>query len=642
MKSINIIYCALLITLLLTFQFSYAQIIINSGPEVTPIDMVESILGDGVLYSNVTFQGADISRGIFSNGDSTNIGIDKGVFLTSGAGYKIPGPNSYTSAGVNNGLGGHPVFYGPTFDAAVLEFDVVPESDTLKLTYVFGSEEYNEWVGSSFNDVFGLFVTGPNPLGGFYSDKNIAIVPGTANTYVAINNVNNGYAPGNVVTTGPCNNCEYFIDNTGGLTIQYDGFTTVLTAWLLVDPCEEYHLKLGVADAGDHIYDSGVLIAENSITCPKIDVEAQLNPPDIINSMIEGFVDADIFIKLPHVDYSPLTVYFGVGGTADPLAFPPGDFEEAIPTEVSFNVGEDSSSFNVKPVYDAIIEGEETLQLIVENTLGCIDRYDTVVFTILDYVEMVSQTSPNVMICEGQEVDLWVEVYNGFPPYTYLWEPGGITTNTITVSPEETTTYTVTFYDMFMESSADSVMVVVFPNNYEIFSFSFETENNPMLFADVTGEIFEDSISLDIPIGTNLENLVATFNLSDGSWAMVNGEDQISGITANDFTDPVTYKVIAPGGCMKDWVVNVNLVTGQPEDTFNNISIFPNPAKEKIYIKHAQGNTLTIINNLGVELFQEQINSSDFTIDVSNFEEGLYFLHFKNDQRWFVEKVIIN
>ncbi len=52
-----------------------------------------------------------------------------------------------------------------TYDASMLEFDFIPESDTLHFKYVFGSEEYSDYVNSQFNDVFGYFVSGPNPLG---------------------------------------------------------------------------------------------------------------------------------------------------------------------------------------------------------------------------------------------------------------------------------------------------------------------------------------------------------------------------------------------------------------------------------------------------------------------------------------------
>ncbi|GAB4324706.1 MAG: hypothetical protein Kow00127_17400 [Bacteroidales bacterium] len=432
------------------------------GPGVTPMDMVENIVGEGIMYDNVTFQGANISRGIFNNGQTTNLGISSGIFLTSGAGYNIPGPNVSTSAGSNNGTPGHPslnaITTSTTYDAAVLEFDFVPESDTLRFKYVFGSEEYNEWVGSSFNDVFGYFVTGPDPMGGMYSDKNIAIVPGTTNTSVAINNVNNGYAPGGVVPTGPCTNCQYYNDNTGGLTLEYDGFTTVLVAWLLVVPCETYHIKLGVADAGDGIYDSGVFIEENSFESPKIEVETDPYPQGVSDNMIEGCVEADIIFKLPNPSYAPLTVCFEIGGTATNGV----DYEE-INDCITFEEDQDTAIIHIVPLKDDLIEGEETIVFIIENTLGCIVRYDTVEFVIVDYVDMVTQTSPNTVICQGQQIDLWVQTFNGIPLYTYEWENFSVNNDTLTVAPDTTTTYHVDVIDMCMDTVSDSITVTVFP-----------------------------------------------------------------------------------------------------------------------------------------------------------------------------------
>ena len=227
MKAKNLILFQVMLLSILTFNCRLnAQINILPGPDVTPYDMVECIVGDGIAFDNVTFQGAAASRGIFTNGSSTNIGMESGIFLTSGAGYVIPGPNSSASAGANNGMPGHAslnaITTATTYDAAVLEFDFVPESDTLRFKYVFGSEEYNEWVFTQFNDVFGYFVSGPDPMGGFYSDKNIAIVPGTTNTSVTINNVNNGNSSPGVVPTGPCTHCEYYSDNTNGSSLEYD------------------------------------------------------------------------------------------------------------------------------------------------------------------------------------------------------------------------------------------------------------------------------------------------------------------------------------------------------------------------------------------------------------------------------------
>ncbi|MBN2173375.1 MAG: gliding motility-associated C-terminal domain-containing protein [Bacteroidales bacterium] len=446
--------------LLLIRNNSFAQINVNPG--VDPEAMVENIVGEGVQYSNVQYQGADGARGIFSNGGSTNLGIESGIFLTSGAGYIIPGPNSSCFAGANNGMPGDPTLSslssGTTYDAAVLEFDFIPESDTLRFKYVFGSEEYHEWVETPFNDVFGYFVSGPNPDGGSYNDVNVALIPGTT-IPIAINNVHNGNVPCGQYASGPCEYCEYFVDNNNGLTIEYDGFTVVLTAFIKVVPCEEYHIKMAVADTGDGIYDTGVFIEENSFESPKVEVELEPYPEGVAENMIEGCIEADIIFTLPNESYAPLTVCFEITGSAIPGI----DYEE-IPDCITFEEGQMSDTIHVVPIADGIFEGEENIMLIIENTLGCIVRYDTVEFIIQDYVFMETATNGMVDICLGEDVDISVSVINGVPPYTFEWEGSAINNDSITVSPEVTTTYTVNVFDACMNMISDSVEVVVNPS----------------------------------------------------------------------------------------------------------------------------------------------------------------------------------
>jgi hypothetical protein len=116
--------------------------------------------------------------------------------------------------------------------------------DTLLFNFAFGSEEYPEFVGSAFNDVFAIFLSGP----GFTPQQNVAQLPD--GTPVAINNVNAGL------------NDDYFIDNEVqmGEFLAYDGFTTNLTAFAVVVPGESYHFKTAIADVSDMIYDSGVML----------------------------------------------------------------------------------------------------------------------------------------------------------------------------------------------------------------------------------------------------------------------------------------------------------------------------------------------------------------------------------------------
>jgi hypothetical protein len=152
MKNLNSYTIAGCIILVILSLPTSAQIQINM--DVTALEMVEHLQGPGILfYDNVTFQGAGVSRGLFSNAENTLLGMESGIFLTTGTGLYIPGPNMSGATGSINGTPGHAVLNtlatGTTYDASVLEFDFIPVNDTVEFNCSFGSEEYNEHVGRS-------------------------------------------------------------------------------------------------------------------------------------------------------------------------------------------------------------------------------------------------------------------------------------------------------------------------------------------------------------------------------------------------------------------------------------------------------------------------------------------------------------
>lgn len=645
MKRTAILFQSIALLLVILANRGSGQIQIYPGPEVNPDQMVQCILGDGILYENVTFQGASVSRGIFTNGQTTSLGFESGIFLTSGAGIIIPGPNNSSSIGVNNATPGdaslNSITTSTTYDASVLEFDMFPETDTLKFKYVFGGEEYNEWVGGSYNDVFGCFISGIDPSGGMYANKNIAIVPGTTNTSVKINSINNGYSPPGIIPTGPCTNCQYYIDNTGGLTLEYDGLTVALMGWIPVVPCEMYHIKMGVADAGDGIYDCGVFIEENSFTSSdEIEVTSVLDPPGMTDNMVEGHVEADLIFKLIGVGYEPVTICFEIIGTATNGM----DYEE-IDNCINFEIGEDSVTMHVTPIQDGLFEGDETIVLIIENNLGCEIQYDTVEMIIEDYHAPWDIISPSTVICEGCEATLWVDVVNGYPPYSYLWEPGGFTTDSVNVSPDTTTTYVVTYSDLFGVSGMDSTTVVVFPVT-EFSSFGFEAALNPGLPFDVTGEFTDDTIQVHLPAGTNLQNLIASYTF-DGECIEVtaNGVPQEPGVTPNDFTNPVIYSIISPGGCGSEWMVIADIETGNKINPDEGFCIYPNPSNGKFFFEiPAQNNgpgEIMITDLSGRTVFEEAMATDKTEIDLSDHPKGMYFLEIKSGDLSIVRKLLI-
>jgi len=227
----------------------------------TPFQLVNNVLlGTGVTVSNITCNCPPGAYAFF-DGNISNIGIAGGVLLTTGQASIAVGPNNLPSAGANNGImftDSQLISIDPNafYDPCILEFDFVPDSNHIQFKYAFGSDEYNEYVNSNFNDVFGFFLTGPGITD---PNNNIALIPSTT-TPIAINNVNNGYSAANTASAGPCKNCQYFYDNLNGATIQYDAFTTVLTAQATVTGGLTYHIKLAIADASDGVYDSGVFL----------------------------------------------------------------------------------------------------------------------------------------------------------------------------------------------------------------------------------------------------------------------------------------------------------------------------------------------------------------------------------------------
>jgi hypothetical protein len=242
---------------------------------LTPQALVNALVGSGVQVLNVTYTGVNQSAGEFSGGTGI-LGIEAGIVLSSGHAVGIIGPNldnNGTTPSFDNGLPGDAqlsnlagIPLSSAFDATSLEFDIIPQGNSLQFSYVFGSEEYNTFVNSGFNDVFGLFVNG----------QNVAVLPGT-NTPVGIDTVNDG----NTGNGTPPTNSQFFINNAnandGGppapgplLNTDLNGLTVVLPVNVPVHAGVVNHIKFAIQDGGDGILDSDVMIQAGSLTSPPI------------------------------------------------------------------------------------------------------------------------------------------------------------------------------------------------------------------------------------------------------------------------------------------------------------------------------------------------------------------------------------
>lgn len=409
-----------------------AQLTFNNG--LTAQQIAQLLAGSGVTVTNATIT-CD-ANGIGSFNGSSSIGITTGVVLTTGSTAIISPNTNADDAGTCTNTPGASELSSAPFDGCALEFDVVPLCDTLKFRYVFGSEEYPEFVNQSVNDAFAFFISGPGIVG----QPNIALVPGTA-TPVSIDDLNDN------------TNSQFYITNSG-TSIEYDGYTTVLTAWSVVQPCQTYHLKIVITDEGDCIYDSGVFLEAGSLQC-----ETSVSANVTAQNAIEGCVNGSFEFCRTAPTTAPLTVNYTVAGSAIN-----GTDYNTITNSVTIPAGQLCATVPIVPIEDGVDELGDSILIIFQP--GICPVNDTIKIYITDN-EL--DAGPDDTLCSGGTITIGTASELGT---TYAWSPATGLSNAISSNPSVTltntgTTAVTTNYILTATkngcSISDTVAVTVYP-----------------------------------------------------------------------------------------------------------------------------------------------------------------------------------
>ena len=451
--------------------FVSAQLITSQQSAASLVQ--NTLLGPGVIVSNITYAGKPIALGRFT-ANNTNLGINSGVVITTGTitgGGGPQGPNNQSNAGMDNNAPGFTALSNlvggtGTYNAAILEFDFIPYADTVRFKYVFGSEEYPEYVGSQFNDVFAFFISGPGIAGSY----NMARLP--SGVPVTINNINNGNpgGTGSGVGVTPASNPAYYVYNGVGNNgpynaspnyIQYDGFTKVLEAVSKVECGKKYHLTIAIADVGDAIYDSGIFLEANSLTSKApIEITYAMSA-DVFHdgiTMAEGCVSTTVTLKRTKDLNETVVIPIIVTGTATE-----GVDYSNIPNSVTFSPGQTQIQFTFDAFGDGLVEGTETINLEFGTLDACDNPNPFFIDLQIKDTEPVSVTVNSVdKACPQDEAILTAVPSGGSGPYTFLWSTGE-TTESITVNPTATQTYTVAVTDNCLNQTATAVSTVTVP-----------------------------------------------------------------------------------------------------------------------------------------------------------------------------------
>ncbi len=312
------------------WQGVLAPLVINDlTTGVTALDLAQEVVGEGVTVVSANFSGVQEQAAVFSGALDPATGMpgvvnyDNGIVLSSGFATDIVGNNESASTTRDLTSGGDPTLdaLNPggqlTQDAAILEIQFIPDQSEITLQYVFGSEEYPEYVFSNFNDTWAIFVNGVNIA---LAPNGLPLGINTVNDAALYNPANGADAndpnPGHNTTDGVfesaheslyVNNPVVSAGNTSAYNTQADGFTIALSVQANVNANQVNTIRVALADTGDGAYDSWLLLRGDSLQTSPIARPDVVAPDPILGTTIDVLANDDDYILVAPGD-QPLTI----------------------------------------------------------------------------------------------------------------------------------------------------------------------------------------------------------------------------------------------------------------------------------------------------------------------------------------------
>ncbi|MGY8951321.1 MAG: choice-of-anchor L domain-containing protein [Flavobacteriales bacterium] len=677
--------------LLHTYSLSAQIIVDNNAPYDDPTWLVDNVLlGGGITASNYSYQGDSSQIGWF-DAVNTNLGLDSGIVLCTGDIYSLDPINGSTFPFMTNIVtdpdllavaNSVPGMIGQTFtvssinDVAILEFDFIPTSDSLIFKYVFGSQEYFGFENTSYNDVFGFFLSGPGITGPWTAPAihpngsiNLAIVPNTLPPLpISISSIN---------SVTPINQ-QYFVPNQGtGLdTIaDADGFTTLLTARALVQCGETYHIRLAIADGSDGGLNSYVWLDAGSFFSPELEIIDNFDIDSLVmnipcNSSItlsadggtaaiyewydstSTLISTDSFIIVGPGTYWVQASSFGCPVNSDTLRV-------VADESPSFDFGLDYNiPCNAKTLLDPLITGglgslfyqyswsngsdsssvmvsEGTYILDVDDGSGC-NFKDTIIITE-DAIPKAT-ISGGGSICDDGTTTSITFTFNGLLPWYLIYTDGidSIYKDNISTSIYTISTFRAGLYDIILADDVNDCIADTSGGKVEVIV-------NELPIAVITPS------EITIYEGEVITLTVGEYQLYE--W--YNSEDNLLSVHSDlSVTDSDSYYVLVTdeNNC-KDYSENAIVHTLGRTELYIPTAFTPNgDDHNELFVIHANNiysYNIKIYNKWGDKLFVSDTiyKSWDGTFDSNKVQQGAYYYNIEvigEDNQLFVKSGKIN
>lgn len=178
--------------------------------------------------------------------------------------------------------------------------------------------------------------------------------------------------------------------------------------------------------------------------------------------------------------------------------------------------------------------------------------------------------------------------------------------NTDVVYIEDIEDYPSSGYFVMTNNSENVVEIV----GYESEEFEIDCEEESLGFGDITGKTLEPDESMTVAVTVlefhkGLDTYIGKLNLmtSQGNYILI---------------------------------VLLDVYYGLDEFGTNSFTLYPNPVKENLMISGNNLGNISIFNTLGQKIKEIEVNNDEMSIDVSGFENGVYFVKVGDKTQKFV------
>ncbi|MBR9922244.1 MAG: T9SS type A sorting domain-containing protein [Bacteroidetes bacterium] len=573
-----LLFCIL--SLSATGMYAQSNLMLDNSYEMEEMIM-DFFSNTAVTPSNITYEGLPLSYGFFDAAD-TDLPINAGIVISTGylldqpsGGIGINNPASAFAATDTNSNPDDPdlnsLSSGEAFNTFVIEFDFVPaESGLLSFSYVFGSEEYPEYACTSFNDVFGFFVSGPGINGPYEGNAaNISRIP-TTNEVVSINTLH----PENPEIPLDCDpyNEQFYIDNSDSEDVVFDGITTELPADFEVVAGETYHAKILVTDVADPVWDSGVFIGYNSLGNPD-----SLVPPANFELLMANYDEVQIVNNSKYA------------------------------RNYEWNFSDGTSSTDRHPT-NIIVNEPGTLVVDLSTSNYCCTDFQQLEITLPDIepLDVELDLTNAIVDCFGdQSASIDLTPKGGVPPYFVDWEPAIPNIDQVAAGIY---TYTISDQNGIQISGTVTVTQPESPLDLEVLSDPFTNSAAAFASGGTAPYSYAWSDGSETQEISNLAPGTYAVTVTDANACQAFAEFELE--TVNSLSDQSNPAIIIHPNPVRDQL----FIEGIPGESIYSLRVFDIQGRE-IFLKRT-GNQIEFSQNMpkGMYILQLQNMKQETTI----------------------------